>query len=98
MTEHEFNSAVGKTMRQIGELFLLLASQFEVDRDHQADVTQEALWRVEERHRARIDRLNEQVGDTNLMVGTLAEHEAQTDADLSKRVGDLEGQTRAAGE
>jgi hypothetical protein len=95
MTEHEFHSAVGKTMRQIGDLFLLLASQFEVAIDKQADVAQAALWRVEERQRGRIDRLNEQVGDQNLAMSTLATHEAAADADLSKRVDDLE---RAAGE
>jgi len=90
MSEHEFYSDVGKTLRQIADSILLLASQLDVLIDRIADINQEALWRVEERARQRIDRLNEQVGDQNLAMGALAEHEAQTDAALSERVDTLE--------
>jgi len=92
MSEHEFYSDVGKTLRQIADSILLLASQLDVLIDRIADINQEALWRVEERARQRTDRLNEQVGDANLAMGALAEHEAQVAADLTKRIDTLEEQ------
>jgi len=51
----------------------ILASQLEVRENDASNRTQVALWDVQEDYRTKIDRLNEQVSNTNMLIATFIE-------------------------